>query len=74
MGAKTNLALVRGAQVMAVALLVVVAYTSTLEFLKQKKIDLYDLKQKQKVRYTRAPFIAHPAPLEHWGFEFENRS
>ena len=37
MGAKTNLALVRGAQVMAVALLVVVAYTSTLEFLKQKK-------------------------------------
>ena len=35
---------------MAVALLVVVAYTSTLEFLKQKKIDLYDLEQKQKVR------------------------
>tara|TARA_B100001175_G_C18937709_1_gene369901 strand:- start:87 stop:419 length:333 start_codon:yes stop_codon:yes gene_type:complete len=50
MGARTNLALVRGAQVMAVALLVVVAYTSTLEFLKQKKIDLYDLEQKQKVR------------------------
>ena len=38
MGAKTNLALVRGAQVMAVALLVVVAYASTLGFLKQKKI------------------------------------
>ena len=50
MRAKTNLALVRGAQVMAVALLVVVAYTSTMGFLKQKKIDLYDLEQKQKVR------------------------
>ena len=35
---------------MAVALLVVVAYTSTMEFHKQKKIDLYDLEQKQKVR------------------------
>ena len=50
MGARTNLALVSGAQVMAVALLVVVAYTSTMGFLKQKKIDLYDLEQKQKVR------------------------
>ena len=50
MGAKTNLALVRGAQVMAVALLAVVAYMSTMGFLKQKKIDLYDLEQKQKVR------------------------
>ena len=50
MRAKTNLALVRGAQVMAVALLAVVAYMSTMGFLKQKKIDLYDLEQKQKVR------------------------
>ena len=58
MGAKTNLALVRGAQVMAVALLVVVAYTSTLGFLKQKKIDLYDLEQKQKVRPR--PKVNHP--------------
>ena len=58
MGAKTNLALVRGAQVMAVALLVVVAYTSTLGFLKQKKIDLYDLEQKQKIRPR--PKINHP--------------
>ena len=34
-------------------------------------------KQKQKVRtHTHAPrpFIAHPSPLELWGFEFENRS
>ena len=58
MGAKTNLALVRGAQVMAVALLVVVAYTSTLGFLKQKKVDLYDLEQKQKVRPR--PKVNHP--------------
>ena len=58
MGAKTNLALVSGAQVMAFALLVVVAYTSTLEFLKQKKIDLYDLEQKQKVRPR--PKVNHP--------------
>ena len=58
MGAKTNLALVRGAQVMAVALLVVVGYTSTLRFLKQKKIDLYDLEQKQKVRPR--PKVNHP--------------
>jgi hypothetical protein len=58
MAAKTNLALVRGAQVMAVALLVVVAYTSTLGFLKQKKIDLYDLEQKQKVRPR--PKVNHP--------------
>ena len=58
MGAKTNLALVRGAQVMAVALLVVVAYASTLGFLKQKKIDLYDLEQKQKVRPR--PKVNHP--------------
>ena len=58
MGAKTNLALVRGAQVMAVALLVVVGYTSTLGFLKQKKIDLYDLEQKQKVRPR--PKVNHP--------------
>ena len=50
MRAKTNLALVRGAQVMAVALLAVVAYMSTMGFLKQKEIDLYDLEQKQKVR------------------------
>ena len=50
MRAKTNLALVRGAQVMAVAFLAVVAYMSTMGFLKQKKIDLYDLEQKQKVR------------------------
>ena len=58
MGAKTNLALVRGAQVMAVAGLVVVAYTSTLGFLKQKKIDLYDLEQKQEIRPT--PKVEHP--------------
>ena len=45
-----NLALVRGAQFMAFALIVIVAYTSTLGFLKQKKIDLFDLEQKQKVR------------------------
>ena len=58
MGAKTNLALVRGAQVMAVALLIVVAYKSTLGFLKQKKVDLYDLEQKQKVRPR--PKVNHP--------------
>ena len=40
MGAKTDLAVVRGAQVMAIALLVGVAYTSTMELIKQKKIDL----------------------------------
>ena len=37
MGAKTDLAVVRGAQVMAVALVVAVAYTSTMGLLKQKK-------------------------------------
>jgi hypothetical protein len=38
MGAKTDLAVVRGAQVMAVALVVGVAYTSTMGLLKQKKL------------------------------------
>ncbi len=58
MGSKTNLTLVRGAQVMAIALLVFVAYTSTLGFLKQKKIDLYDMEQKQKIRPR--PKVNHP--------------
>ena len=46
MGAKTNLALVRGVQVMAIALLVVMAYTSTMGFLKQKKIDFVAIGRK----------------------------
>ena len=58
MGVKTKMALVRGAQVMAITLLVVVAYTSTTGFLKQKKVDLYDLEQKQKVRLR--PKVNHP--------------
>ena len=45
MGAKTDLAVMRGAQVMAIALLVGVAYTSTMELIKQKKIDLNGLEQ-----------------------------
>ena len=51
MGAKTDLAVVRGAQVMAVALVVGVAYTSTMGLLKQKKIDLNGLGQ-EPVSYT----------------------
>ena len=43
MGAKTDLAVVRGAQVMAAALVVGVAYISTMELIKQKKIDLNGL-------------------------------
>ena len=52
MGVKTDLAVVRGAQVMAVALVVGVAYTSTMELIKQKKIDLNGLGQEQKLRPT----------------------
>lgn len=52
MGAKTDLAVVRGAQVMAVALVVAVAYTSTMGLLKQKKIDLNGLEQQQELRTT----------------------
>ena len=52
MGAKTDLAVVRGAQVMAVALVVGVAYTSTMELIKQKKIDLNGLGQEQELRST----------------------
>ena len=58
MGAKTDLAVVRGAQVMAVALVVAVAYTSTMELLKQKKIDLNGLRQQQELRST--PRVTHP--------------
>ena len=58
MGAKTDLAVVRGAQVMAVALVVAVAYTSTMELLKQKKIDLNGLGQQQELRST--PRVTHP--------------
>ena len=58
MGAKTDLAVVRGAQVMAVALVVAVAYTSTMELLKQKKIDLNGLEQQQELRST--PRVTHP--------------
>ena len=50
MGVKTDLAVVRGAQVMAVALVVGVAYTSTMELIKQKKIDLNGLGQEQELR------------------------
>ena len=58
MGAKTDLAVVRGAQVMAVALVVAVAYTSTMGLLKQKKIDLNGLEQQQELRST--PRVTHP--------------
>ena len=58
MGAKTDLAVVRGAQVMAVALLVGVAYTSTMGLLKQKKIHLNSLEQEQELRPT--PRVTHP--------------
>ena len=58
MGAKTDLAVVRGAQVMAVALVVGVAYTFTMELIKQKKIDLNGLVQEQELR--RAPKVEHP--------------
>ena len=63
MGARTNLALVSGAQVMAIALLVVVAYSSTMGFLKQKKIDLYDPEQKQKV--LSSPKVNRPNQWPH---------
>ncbi len=43
---------------MAVAAVIVVAYSSTLGFLKQKKIDLNDLEQKQEIRPT--PKVEHP--------------
>jgi hypothetical protein len=52
MGLKTDLAVVRGAQVMAVALVVGVAYTSTMELIKQKKIDLNGLGKEQELRPT----------------------
>ena len=52
MGVKTDLAVVRGAQVMAVALVVGVAYSSTMELIKQKKIDLKGLGQEQELRPT----------------------
>ena len=58
MGAKTNLAVVRGAQVMAVALVIGVAYSSTLGLIRPKKIDLYELEQEQEVRPT--PKVEHP--------------
>ena len=58
MGAKTDLAVVRGAQVMTVALVVAVAYTSTMGLLKQKKIDLNGLEQQQELRST--PRVTHP--------------
>ena len=58
MGAKTDLAVVRGAQVMAVAIVVAVAYTSTMGLLKQKKIDLNGLEQQQELRST--PRVTHP--------------
>ena len=58
MGAKTDLAVVRGAQVMAVALVVGVAYTSTMGLLKQKKIDLNGLEQQKELRST--PRVTHP--------------
>ena len=58
MGAKTDLAVVRGAQVMADALMVGVAYTSTMELIKQKKIDLNGLGQEQELRPT--PKVEHP--------------
>ena len=58
MRAKTDLAVVRGAQVMTVALVVAVAYTSTMGLLKQKKIDLNGLEQQQELRST--PRVTHP--------------
>jgi hypothetical protein len=58
MGAKTDLAVVRGAQVMAIALVVSVAYTGTLGLLQQKKIDLNGLEQEQELR--RIPKVEHP--------------
>ena len=58
MGAKTDLAVLRGAQVMAVALVVGVAYTFTMELIKQKKIDLNGLVQEQELRPT--PKVEHP--------------
>ena len=58
MGAKTDLAVVRGAQVMAVALVVAVAYTSTIGLLKRKKMDLNGLEQQQELRST--PRVTHP--------------
>ena len=58
MGAKTDLAVVRGAQVMVVALVVGVAYTFTMELIKQKKIDLNGLVQEQELRPT--PKVEHP--------------
>ena len=58
MGAKTDLAVVRGAQGMAVALVGGGAYTFTMELIKQKKIDLNGLVQEQELR--RAPKVEHP--------------
>ena len=58
MGAKTDLAVVRGAQAMAVALVFGVAYTFAMELLKQKKIDLNGLEQQQELRST--PRVTHP--------------
>ena len=58
MGANMNLAVVRGAQVMAVALMIGVAYSSTLGLLKPKKIDLHNHEQEQEVRPT--PKVEHP--------------
>ena len=58
MGAKMNLAVVRGAQVIAVALMIGVAYSSTLGLLKPKKIDLHNHEQEQEVRPT--PKVEHP--------------
>ena len=58
MGANTDLAVVRGAQVMAIALVVGVGYTSTMELIKQKKIDLNGLGQEQDLRPT--PKVEHP--------------
>ncbi|MDC0302948.1 hypothetical protein OAL11_00610 [bacterium] len=58
MGAKTNLALVQGVQVVAVALVIGVAYASTLELLKQKKIDLHDIELKKENRPIQK--VEHP--------------
>ena len=52
MGAKTDLAVVRGTQVMAIALVVGVASTSTMELIKQKKFDLNGLGQEQRRRWS----------------------
>ena len=43
---------------MAVALVVAVAYTSTMELIKQKKIDLNGLGQEQELRPTQK--VEHP--------------